>query len=173
MSVLRRSTRFFTGRESLAVVQETRGLPFTVATLMQAFIFGVYGIRHIFFCGYVLPGEGQLMVDYFDSAYPDCRTNNYRTYASLTEGGWAIMMAHARLQMATTSDTAELYSTLKLVVVADTVMFFGSIRLGYSLVPWFYQGFMVFFLGFEIYLMLIARKAYVKRHQQQHQMKDQ
>lgn len=161
--MLRRSTRFFTGRESVGLVQEARGLPFTVVTYFIAFFFAASGIRHFFFCGYILPWEDSHMETYVNETSPDCKTNKYHFLASMQRGATDVLMALIRIQVASSINTTVLYSTMQLLVFSDFALFCMLLAFDYSEVSIFYQCFLFFFLSFETYLLLVARKAYLKR----------
>ena len=68
-----------------------------------------------------------------------------------------------RLQMATSVNTAELYSTMKLLLFADATLLFTILRAGLDNAPPLFVVAGLVFMLFQAYLTAVARKACVKR----------
>ena len=163
-----RPSTYYRERDSLFIVNETRGVPFKIVSLLLAFMFFITGVRDIVAPSYPISGTdyererlGSLFVD-----HPDENVNKHKDlwyyYAGLV-GLFALLNAALRFVMATTSHVAELYQTMQFIVGIDFGLLALSYRMGITKMPIFY----VVMLGgafiYETYILSIARKAHLSR----------
>lgn len=77
MALHSRPSGYWRGRQSLAVVQETRGTLYPFLCLAGAVVLFLYGVRNIFFCSYVLEVEKDAL-----AMFEGCETDTWKKVSS-------------------------------------------------------------------------------------------
>lgn len=158
----RRSSEYLRTRASALIVGETRGVPLKVISLILCGIFTVVGGRNFFFCGQPVFG---LDVDAMET-FQNCKEDAFQYGWSATGGLGLILMAAIRYHMCMTEQVADLYHSMKLLVLGDWMIAWIVINVGFDKAPLLYS--VSSFSGaiYETYVLTVARRAYLVRQKQ-------
>lgn len=166
---MRRTSEYFRSRSSTAVVEETRGVPFKLLSLLLGVVFVVPSIRNFFFCkcGFT-EFDAQSLAEW----YPDCDSDRFHRLSADMSGMCGLFFALIRFHVATTTHVADLYLSMKALVFMDTVALWILIRLGLQETPsLLYPSMVLASLIYEVYIFMVARKAYIARSKTQKRAK--
>lgn len=157
---MHRGSAYYRGRESVAIVQETRGVPLQLFSFLTGLFCIPFGLRGIFFCDYPLvPGEEDVL-----TAFEGCRNDVALQTISGIGGIYCLNMAYLRLQVAMAKHVADLYNTMALLVFNDFLLVImiahtGILKEGtpYLILP------IVASSIYELHVLTVARKALISR----------
>ena len=160
--MLRRTSAYFRGRSSIAVVQETRGTGLEVINYALAVPFLFTGLRNLFFCDYAAPFEGEAARNLVDNFWPECRNNKYQQTVAGIAGMLGILVAAMRIYSAMAVHVADFYFASAWLSACDVLLLFIMVRHGLNEFG-IYTFLVAIFVAYEIYIGIIARKAHVAR----------
>ena len=161
---MRRPSEYFRNRSSVVIVDETRGVPFQVVSLLLGCLYCACGVRSIFVCDVPLPFEGADMKQLLDELWPDCQTNKARGLVAGVCGIYAIISGVLRLQVGTTTHVADLYNAMALLELSNVLIFVCLIKTdSFWDIPMFFQAYTTLSLVYEGYVLYISRRAYISR----------
>ena len=159
--MMKRTSDYFRGRESVAIVNETRSVPYKIISLLLCCLWTAVGIRNIFFCGSGLGSDDQSARA---QMFPDCSTNRWQSLASGIMGLWALFNAIIRFNMCVATHIADLYNMMFLLVCIDCGIFFVVIKnVNYMEIPMFWRVLLPCCLGYEGYVFSVAKAAHQAR----------
>lgn len=103
-----RNSVYYRGRESVAIVKETRGVPLQVYSLLMATLLLVTGICNVFYCDAPIFGTEEERYQ-LSQMFPDCKNGNeYAQFTADLLAVFDVMFAIVRFHMATTTHVANL-----------------------------------------------------------------
>lgn len=158
--MIRRGSEYFRGRSSVAIVNETRGVPFQVVSLLLAVGFGIVAIRCFFFCAYGLTESDRI---HMQDLFPSCDTDKSQQLSADLAGLTALAQTLIHFHVATTTHVADLYITMKAALVMDFGFVLVVLRFGLQKSPVIYPILIGGGFLYECFVFTIAQKAYVAR----------
>mmetsp|Transcript_12052 Transcript_12052/g.19008 ORF Transcript_12052/g.19008 Transcript_12052/m.19008 type:complete len:165 (-) Transcript_12052:132-626(-) len=158
---MRRTSEYIRSRDSAFLVQEARGVPFTILSLLLGVNFGFLGFRYIFYCGE--PFTSDPSEEAFLAIFKDCKSDPFAEAWSGVIGAVCFVHAAVRFAMAATKKTAELYHLMLFVTGYDFMLALLTIRVGLGLVPLYYIIMVATMVVYESTVLYMARRAYLVR----------
>lgn len=146
-------------------MNETRGVPFKIISLLLAVMFLLTGLRDIIAPNYALSGtdyEKERLDNILTSLQQTDSVDLWQFYTGLS-GLYALTNAALRFQMATTTHVAELYNSMLFIVMLDSGLLLVAFRMGIAKLPIFYAIMMIGALLYESYVLYVARQAHLAR----------
>lgn len=162
--MIRRNTEYYQKRSSVAIVSETRGVPYQIMCYIVGFASWIYAIRTAFWCKYILFYEGELMATLHEGMFGDCENDPYKKLISILFAGGTMIIGIIRVWVASAVHVVDLYSAMMLLVVSDVITLYGMIvSVGFGAIPLVYQLLTIAAVGYEGYVLLVSRRAHMKR----------
>ena len=162
-SMLRRTSAYFRGRDSIVIVSETRGTIYKYISFFLGVHYLLNGARNIVMCDTALPYEGDMGQALLNEIWPDCRSNGFQRFLSIFVGSYVVLLGTVRMLMIRAKTVADFYHSMLLLVYADFWVAIGIWCMGYSQIPSLEQIIQPFCVCYEFYVLLVARRAYMSR----------
>lgn len=123
--MLRRSSDYLRGRQSLLIVNETRGVPLKIISLLIGCYFFLRSGQILFVCD--LSEESPIYTSLL-SVWAECKSNPYQLAVSRLVAFLFFLLGCLRLQVALTEHVADLYNALLYLVASNYYSFFTIVH---------------------------------------------
>jgi hypothetical protein len=150
----------------MVIVQETRGRPYQIFSLLLASVCLHDSMRCMFMCDYTYPWEPESVSTMLQDLWPECKTNKWQEFLAGAFGLLLLSMSVGSFYVATTSTVADFYFAIRFVLFMKIGLAFLVVRSGFLEWSPLYQVLLLTQIAWDVYLTVSARRAQVSRQKQ-------